>query len=742
MEYAYAARARWKTIIYAVAAFLFLIVLSAIIIWNSTKLLQAVEDRTLNYLRDVAGESVQLVNDRIDGVLESLELISDGVERLEPEARRDFLLRKAEICNFTDLAVADETGKAQSLYNGTWEMGGLPIFAHVLKGENSVGIWGEHIVYAVPLSEEVPSARVLFGMKSIDKMRELVTNDCFNGQGSTGVLGQDGNYVVTPEPKPFFSMINETEYQETENWAVKLQENLLKGQAGSLVLHTDSGEDILLDYRPLSVDGWFLATLIPKDILSSEVDRYISHTFAITVLLVTLFLTLLIAIIGMQNRYRGRIEKISFYDPVTGGASNVYLQFQAQELIRKAPQARYVVASLNLRNFSLINEFEGRQQGDRLLRDVCAALSAEADGEGELVARGEADTFYLFLQGAEQPQIVERLERMVGKLANLSDTIGPLRANTGIYCMQPGEADLADAEACADAARKSVEKSYHNTCTFYSESIKNRQRDMATMLYQLEGALERRELQMYLQPKVRAENGTVAGAEALVRWEHPEKGFISPATFIPLCEENGLICQVDLLVFEQVCRCLSKGREAGVEPVPISVNVSRQHFRDPEFLTEYRQLLETWKVPPEWIELEITESIMFSSSEFQYVRDFIQTLHKIGFTCSLDDFGSGYSSLSLLKDLPIDCLKLDRQFIIGRFEEQSTRTVIEMIMNLARKLGIMTVAEGVELEEQVSFLREAGCDLIQGFYFSRPLPVEEFERYAFGRSLGAGGEAI
>lgn len=742
MEYVYTARARRKTIIYAVAAFLFLSILSAVIIWNGKKLLQAVEDGTLNYLRDVAGESVQLVNDRIEGVLESLELISDSMERLEPEARWGFLLRKAEICNFTDLAVADETGKAQSLNNGTWEMGDLPIFAHALEGENGVGIWGEYIVYAVPLSEEVPSARVLVGVKSVDKMRELITNDCFNGQGSTGVLGQDGNYVVTPERRPFFSMINETEYQETEKWAVELQENLLKGQAGSLVLHTDSGKDILLDYRPLSVDGWFLATLIPKDILSSEVDRYISRTFAITVLLVALFLTLLIAIISMQNRYRSKIEKMSFYDPITGGASNVYLQFQARELIRKAPQACYVVASLNLRNFSLINEFEGRQQGDRLLRDVCAALSAEVDGEGELVARGEADTFYLFLQGAEQPQIVERLERMARKLANLSDTIGPLRANTGIYCMQPGEADLADAEACADAARKSVEKSYHNTCTFYSENIQNHQRDMATMLYQLEGALERRELQMYLQPKVRAENGTVAGAEALVRWEHPEKGFISPATFIPLCEENGLICQVDLLVFEQVCRCLSKWREAGLEPVPISVNVSRQHFRDPEFLTEYRQLLETWKVPPEWIELEITESIMFSSSEFQYVRDFIQTLHKIGFTCSLDDFGSGYSSLSLLKDIPIDCLKLDRQFIIGRFEEPSARTVIEMIMNLARKLGIMTVAEGVELEEQVSFLREAGCDLIQGFYFSRPLPVEEFERYAFGRSLGAGGEAI
>ena len=134
MGYAYAARARWKTIIYAVTAFLFLIVLSAIIIWNGTKLLQSVEDRTLNYLRDVAGESVQLVNERIEGVFESLELISDSVEQLEPEVRRDFLLRKAEICSFTDLAVADETGKAQSLNNGTWEMGDLPIFAHALEG--------------------------------------------------------------------------------------------------------------------------------------------------------------------------------------------------------------------------------------------------------------------------------------------------------------------------------------------------------------------------------------------------------------------------------------------------------------------------------------------------------------------------------------------------------------------------------------------------------------------------------
>ena len=139
MEYVYTARARRKTIIYAVAVFLFLSVLSAVIIWNGKKLLQAVEDGTLNYLRDVAGESVQLVNDRIEGVLESLELISDSMERLEPEARWDFLLRKTEICNFTDLAVADETGKAQSLNNGTWEMGDLPIFAHALEGENGVG---------------------------------------------------------------------------------------------------------------------------------------------------------------------------------------------------------------------------------------------------------------------------------------------------------------------------------------------------------------------------------------------------------------------------------------------------------------------------------------------------------------------------------------------------------------------------------------------------------------------------
>ena len=748
MKYAHAAHTRRRTIIYMAAAFLFLVVLSAVIIWNGAKLLRALERSTLSYLEDVAGESVQLVDNRINGVLESLELISDSVARLEPEVWRDFLSRKAEICDFTDMALASEEGDAWFLNSGTREINNLPSFSCALNGEDSISIWGEYIVYMVPLPEEVSSARVLLGIKSLDRMRELITNECFNGQGSTGVLGRDGSYVIPPEYRPFFSLLQETEYGESEDWAVEMLENLRTGWAGSLVLKTKSGGDILLDYRPLLIDGLFLTTLIPKDILSAEVDLYISRTFTITVLLVALFLTLLIAIIGMQNRYRGRIEKMSFHDPVTGGASNVYLQFQAQELIRKAPQARYVVVSLNLRNFSLINEFEGRQQGDRLLRDVYATLRTEADGEEELVARGEADTFYLFLQGAEQPQVVERLERMAGKLANLSGTIGPLRASMGIYYVQPGkmaqpeEMDFAAAEACADAARKSAEKSYHNTCTFYDESIKNRQRDMTTMLYQLEGALERRELEMYLQPKVCAENGAVAGAEALVRWKHPEKGFISPATFIPLCEENGLICQVDLLIFEQVCRCLSRWREAGVELVPVSVNVSRQHFRDPEFLSEYKRILETWKVPPEWIELEITESIMFSGSEFQYVRDFIQTLHKIGFTCSLDDFGSGYSSLSLLKDLPIDCLKLDRQFIISRVEEQSARTVIEMIMNLARKLGIMTVAEGVELEKQVSFLREAGCDLIQGFYFSRPLPVVEFERYAFGRSLGAGGEAI
>ena len=246
---------------------------------------------------------------------------------------------------------------------------------------------------------------------------------------------------------------------------------------------------------------------------------------------------------------------------------------------------------------------------------------------------------------------------------------------------------------------------------------------------------------VYFQPKVNMTDGTVTGAEALVRGLDEKGRLVSSGRFIPEMEEKGLIRDLDLYVLNRTLAQLDQWRRKGLASLPVSVNFSRFTLSDPALPASVLAIQSQYPLlEPGLVEVEITESA--GNVESKSLSDAMDRFHQLGLQFALDDFGSQYANAALLTHVKFDCLKLDRQFIISRFEEQSTRTVIEMIMDLARKLGIMTVAEGVELEEQVSFLREAGCDLIQGFYFSRPLPVEEFERYAFGRSLGAGGEAI
>jgi len=249
----------------------------------------------------------------------------------------------------------------------------------------------------------------------------------------------------------------------------------------------------------------------------------------------------------------------------------------------------------------------------------------------------------------------------------------------------------------------------------------------------MDDALAKGEFVVYLQPKVEIASGRVIGAEALVRWVSGDLGIIPPDDFIPFFERNGFVVKVDLCVFEQVCALLASWIEQGRQPVPISVNMSRAHLREQDFLTPYEQIRARYGVPASLIEFELTETLVFGDPEtFMGVIDL---LHARGYRCSLDDFGSGYSSLNVLKDVDIDTMKLDRAFFsAGDDAGQREWDVVESVVDLAKKLDLGTVAEGVETVPQVEALRAMRCDAIQGYVFSPPVPVEEFEQTLMGRN--------
>ena len=288
--------------------------------------------------------------------------------------------------------------------------------------------------------------------------------------------------------------------------------------------------------------------------------------------------------------------------------------------------------------------------------------------------------------------------------------------------------ELCDRANLARKRAKSLPETQLCSCAFYHPADQQRLLMDQSIYNRMNTALEQGDFKVYLQPKVSLRTWQVVGAEALVRWFDPEQGFVEPDVFIPVLERNGFITRLDAYMFEQSCILLRRWLDQGLEPVPISVNFSRANLgRNP--LPEYRLLQQRWKVPPELLEFEFTETLVGENPA--YFAELAAQIHCAGFRCSMDDFGSSYSSLHMLQQVPVDVLKLDKSLFDGLRDDarrERTRTVVQSVLEMAHRLGITTVAEGISDQVQLSALEGLPCDMVQGYYFSRPLPAEDFRQ--------------
>lgn len=442
----------------------------------------------------------------------------------------------------------------------------------------------------------------------------------------------------------------------------------------------------------------------------------------------------------LQKQTNQRLEQLAFVDPVTSGRNRTSFEIDAGGAVRAALPGTYVLVWLDIQKFKVINDFFGVEMGDRVLRHCYETVEAHLEN-GEYVARLAADGFNLLLRTAGEKELEARLNR----IAEDANNFEPFRErnyllsfSAGIYPIDDPVLPLVKIQDRANIARQKSGGSEEHclcTCLFYSEQDRLRSLREKEMENRMHDALGRDEFVVYLQPKQSLKKAAIGGAEALVRWRAPE-GLIPPNDFIPLFEQNGFIVDLDLHVFEKVCAMLRKWLDNGLTPVPVSVNMSRAHLADPQFLERYETIRRAYDVPPELLEIELTESLVFENPHL--LVQFIERIRAHGYHCSIDDFGSGYSSLNLLKDMNVNVLKLDRVFFASREADNAReRTVIVSVIDLAKKLSMGTVAEGVETTRQVEFLQQADCDMVQGYVFSRPVPLAEFEQMAFGREIAA-----
>jgi len=423
-----------------------------------------------------------------------------------------------------------------------------------------------------------------------------------------------------------------------------------------------------------------------------------------------------------------RLPLLAQFDPLTGLATRTLLADRFAQMIVRAKRRNTPLGVLfiDLDDFKLVNDRLGHSAGDAVIAQVALRLQA-AVRSGDTVARVSGDEFAIVLadlaRADDAALVAQKILDRLAEPVTLGGEQCYVTASIGI-ASYPGDGDYAEALlGAADAAMYRAKQSGRNAYQFYTSEITQRTRARAQLAFELRSALERNEFELAYQPKVDLVSGKACGAEALLRWNHPERGVVSPAEFIPVLEDTGLIVQVGEWVIRRACEDLKSWIASGAQPIPIAVNLSARQFRQKDLDDRIRALVAAAGVDPALIELEITESQLMQDPE--HAIRIMRALRESGIRMAIDDFGTGYSSLAYLTRLPVKSLKIDRSFVADVFSDNADAAIVRTIIEMAHQLGFTVVAEGVETDRQAAFLRQFGCEQAQGFLFARPMPAAE-----------------
>ena len=407
------------------------------------------------------------------------------------------------------------------------------------------------------------------------------------------------------------------------------------------------------------------------------------------------------------------------YDRLTGLYSKEFFFQKARELLDRDPDRRCSILCSNIVNFKLYNDTFGIPAGDRLLKTIADGLTRHL-GEGGIAGRSGADRFVCLLDSAR----AEYADFGQMCRCHTPDGLRGAEIKWGVYEITDRSLPVEYMCDRAMLAADSIRERYGCSVAVYDDILRRKLLREQSLTSSMESALESRQFAVYFQPKYRASDGRLSGGEALVRWNHPEWGFLSPGEFIPLFEKNGFIFRLDQFVWEQTCALLRQWQDRGYPVLPVSVNVSRADIYQPNLAEILLGLTEKYGIDPWLLHLEITESA-YTENARQIIAA-VEQLRARGFPVEMDDFGSGYSSLSMLSQLKLDMLKLDRTFVQNEASQDPDRGILRLMVEMAHRMGLGVVAEGVETPGQLQHLREIGCDYVQGYLFSPPVPPEEF----------------
>ncbi len=411
------------------------------------------------------------------------------------------------------------------------------------------------------------------------------------------------------------------------------------------------------------------------------------------------------------------------HDKLTGLYTVQKFSQRVQVILEENADTKFTFVRLDIERFKMINNFYGIDAGDRLLVHLAGLIEKYWQNvKNSVFGRVDGDVFGICFE-KDDKKLNDFILYMKQELKKYQAAYY-LETAMGIYDIQDNNMDVRNILARATLAAKQCKGQYMVHEARYTEELREKIIKEQNIINEMDHALETEEFVVYFQPKYELNHYKPMGAEALVRWKKADGTIVSPGDFIPVFESNGFIIKLDYYVWDKVCQLIKNNLNHRGDSEVISVNVSRVNLYNPEFLESLVNLVEKYKIPPKYLHLELTESAF--SDDARMIQNAVDYLHKAGFTILMDDFGSGYSSLNVLKDIDIDVLKIDMRFLSKGSSEERSEKILEAVIKMAKSLDMQVIAEGVEEEKQVKMLKRLGCDYIQGYYFAKPMPKKDY----------------
>lgn len=425
---------------------------------------------------------------------------------------------------------------------------------------------------------------------------------------------------------------------------------------------------------------------------------------------------------------RGTEDRRSL-DPLTRIYNYSKFYVDVQHELLSNPDKEYAVIVFDIERFKSINDVYGMLEGDEVLKQIGAILTS-VFGRTANYSRMHSDMFAFCVSYEKKGDIIKIIEK-VKKAINTFAAEKPYSLNTdyGIYPVDDRTVPVNLMCDRAMMAAKTIKGDITKFCAFFDEQYRQDMLKTSEIEREMNPALEAGQFLMYLQPKYSISDSTLCGAEVLCRWKHPVKGIVPPNDFIPLFERNGFILKLDEYMWERACITIRRWLDEGRKPVPLSVNISRYHIKHNNLEKVLMDLLDKYGLEPSMLNLEITESLFLDNPE--ELNRVLARLQKLGFKLEVDDFGSGFSSLNLIRNITVDTIKIDKDFLDNEIASEKGQIVVKHTISMAKDLKLKVIAEGVETKEHLDFLKKSDCDIAQGYFFAKPMPVEEFDKFTF-----------